>query len=128
MNVKRVWRIVFTAMLFTMLLFACSKDEPAKVSNQTDMKSESQVTQIPTKEAQESKTEGTNQESKPTDIVTQQPVGQMKDDTAKEGETIKKEICDISSIDLVKEIKIGWNLGNTMDATGGSGISSETSW
>jgi endoglucanase len=39
-----------------------------------------------------------------------------------------KEMSDISSIDLVKEIKIGWNLGNTMDATGGSGVTSEISW
>ena len=37
-------------------------------------------------------------------------------------------IRDISSKELVKEIKIGWNLGNTMDATGGTGIMSETSW
>jgi len=29
---------------------------------------------------------------------------------------------DISAIDLVKEIKIGWNLGNTLDAP------TETAW
>jgi endoglucanase len=32
---------------------------------------------------------------------------------------------DISASDLVKEIKIGWNLGNTLDASGGQGIFSE---
>lgn len=38
-------------------------------------------------------------------------------------------IRDISSMKLVKEIKIGWNLGNTLDATGNSGsLKSETSW
>lgn len=50
----------------------------------------------------------------------------------KEGETqvtgSPSPIRDIPSIELVKEIKIGWNLGNTLDATGGSGLSSETSW
>lgn len=35
---------------------------------------------------------------------------------------------DISSVELVSNMKIGWNLGNTMDATGGKGLSSETSW
>ena len=30
--------------------------------------------------------------------------------------------------DLVAQMKVGWNLGNTMDATGGSGIDAETSW
>ncbi len=38
------------------------------------------------------------------------------------------EIRDISSWELVKEMKIGWNLGNTMDATGGDGLDAETSW
>lgn len=37
-------------------------------------------------------------------------------------------IADISSKDLVADMKIGWNLGNTLDATGGMGISSEWSW
>ncbi|MDE7287896.1 MAG: cellulase family glycosylhydrolase [Oscillospiraceae bacterium] len=30
--------------------------------------------------------------------------------------------------EFVSEIKVGWNLGNALDATGGSGVSSETSW
>ncbi|WP_349667556.1 glycoside hydrolase family 5 protein [Lacrimispora sp.] len=37
-------------------------------------------------------------------------------------------IRNISSRDLVREIRIGWNLGNTLDATDGYGLSSETSW
>ena len=35
---------------------------------------------------------------------------------------------DITSVELVKELKIGWNLGNTLDATGGSLLSTESSW
>ena len=37
-------------------------------------------------------------------------------------------IRDISSWELVKEMKIGWNLGNTLDATGAEGLNAETSW
>ena len=33
-----------------------------------------------------------------------------------------------SAIDIMKNIKVGWNLGNSLDATGGSGVTSETSW
>lgn len=33
-----------------------------------------------------------------------------------------------STSDLVKQMRIGWNLGNTLDATGGDGVNSETSW
>lgn len=42
--------------------------------------------------------------------------------------TEQEEMRDISAWDLVSEMKIGWNLGNTLDATGGSGVDSETSW
>lgn len=37
-------------------------------------------------------------------------------------------IRDISSVELIKEFNIGWNLGNTLDATGGYMLSSEMSW
>ncbi len=39
-----------------------------------------------------------------------------------------KEITETSSVKLVQKMKTGWNLGNTMDATGGIGLASETSW
>ncbi len=36
---------------------------------------------------------------------------------------------DVSPMDLVKEMKIGWNLGNTLDAVGGSiGVNMEMAW
>lgn len=37
-------------------------------------------------------------------------------------------IADISPMELVADMKIGWNLGNSLDATGGIGIMSETAW
>ena len=38
-------------------------------------------------------------------------------------------IADISSMELVSQMKIGWNLGNSLDATGGGiGVMTETSW
>ncbi|MDE6727626.1 MAG: glycoside hydrolase family 5 protein [Oscillospiraceae bacterium] len=33
-----------------------------------------------------------------------------------------------SAADLVKQMKVGWNLGNTLDSTGGTGVDAETSW
>ncbi|MBR1739254.1 MAG: glycoside hydrolase family 5 protein [Ruminococcus sp.] len=33
-----------------------------------------------------------------------------------------------SATDLVAQMTTGWNLGNTLDATGGNGVDSETSW
>lgn len=34
----------------------------------------------------------------------------------------------VDPVKLCSEITIGWNLGNSLDATGGSGLNSETSW
>lgn len=34
----------------------------------------------------------------------------------------------LSPVELCEKITIGWNLGNTLDATGGSGLNTETSW
>lgn len=41
---------------------------------------------------------------------------------------IDGEIRDITSMELISELTAGWNLGNTLDATGGMGLTSETSW
>ncbi|MCD8094970.1 MAG: glycoside hydrolase family 5 protein [Ruminococcus sp.] len=41
---------------------------------------------------------------------------------------VNMEIRDISSWELVQEMTIGWNLGNTMDATGSNGLDNETTW
>lgn len=37
-------------------------------------------------------------------------------------------IKDITSEELVADMKMGWNLGNTLDATGGIALESERSW
>ena len=40
-----------------------------------------------------------------------------------------KSFTEVKAIDLVKEMKAGWNLGNTFDATGGdNSLQSEISW
>ena len=49
----------------------------------------------------------------------------------KEEENKIKEMRDLTGTQLVQEMKIGWNLGNTLDATGGTKddpLSAETSW
>lgn len=42
--------------------------------------------------------------------------------------TEQEEMRDITAWELVKEIKTGWNLGNTLDATGSSSLAAEISW
>ncbi|SFC60199.1 glycoside hydrolase family 5 protein [Ruminococcus albus] len=38
------------------------------------------------------------------------------------------EVRDISAMELVAEMKTGWNLGNSLDATGAAGNASEVNW
>lgn len=42
--------------------------------------------------------------------------------------SVNDGIRDLPSMELVKEIKIGWNLGNTLDASDAKDLTSETSW
>lgn len=68
-----------------------------------------------------------NQEDVTTSInntPTSIPEEKVADQVAKENVTINK----IASIDFVKELKLGWNLGNTLDAKGGIGVMSENAW
>lgn len=63
--------------------------------------------------------------------IEQDKKSNPENDTAPEIEpdTTPLSIRDISSVELVKEFNIGWNLGNTLDATGGGAlINTETSW
>ena len=39
-----------------------------------------------------------------------------------------KEFSSITGFELTKDMRTGWNLGNTFDATGASGLPSEMSW
>ena len=44
-------------------------------------------------------------------------------------DTGSKSFKNITAIELVRDMKTGWNLGNTLDATGGGkGLASEVSW
>lgn len=40
----------------------------------------------------------------------------------------EQTVRGLKAKDIVAEMKVGWNLGNTFDATDGNGIASETSW
>ncbi|MGN0667095.1 MAG: glycoside hydrolase family 5 protein [Huintestinicola sp.] len=42
--------------------------------------------------------------------------------------SVESSVTEQNPVEFVKDLKMGWNLGNTLDATGGEGMSSETSW
>lgn len=61
----------------------------------------------------------------PTPVATATPAATS---TPTPSPTPELTIADISPMDLVADMKIGWNLGNSLDAQGGIGIMSETAW
>lgn len=70
-----------------------------------------------------------NQEQSGTlESVVENVVEEAETATEKQQKEMAVTIKDISSAELVADMKIGWNLGNTLDATGGTGLSSEWSW
>ena len=38
------------------------------------------------------------------------------------------DVSKATSQQILEDMGIGWNLGNTLDAVGGSGLNTETSW
>lgn len=122
-------------LLAVTLLLACNKGGTAKVDSQKD-NTETQITKheenkeaTPTAAAAKTATpEATPTEALAESTEEQEPVVTPELQSEPVLQEIK-EIRDLPSADLVKEIKIGWNLGNTLDATGGGNtLNSETSW
>ncbi len=59
--------------------------------------------------------------------VTQAPADNDEDGEADDKGFTGGAVAD-NPVDFAASLKLGWNLGNTLEATGGSGLMSETSW
>lgn len=130
-KISRGFILILLILASIAILAACSKDKPV---NQNMDKQETEVTLSPEDKEEEPLKDNSTDDNTSTDTTEntdneEQNMDSEDEDSDKE-ETVTElqEIRDITSVELVKEIKIGWNLGNTMDATGGVEIMSEISW
>ena len=71
------------------------------------------------------KTDTENSSSKTEETFTPEFLFDSEKAVKDEGQ---KEFSSITGFELTKNMRTGWNLGNTFDATGTSGIGSEMSW
>lgn len=136
--------LIFILLLTISMLFACDKGNQAEVSKQAESQVETQeetpendvqVSEAPENNTGDIDAAGVTEAAEVTEAVDATPAAENTVDPNTQttdgqvpSNSEKKEIRDIPSTQLVKEIKIGWNLGNTMDATGGNGVNSESSW
>lgn len=80
----------------------------------------------------------TKPKSQPPAVASHEPVKQetpadpgvvlLFDETTIIKDTENKPFPNVSVIETVKNMTVGWNLGNTLDATGSGNIYSETTW
>lgn len=98
MKFKRIMSLVMSAVL-AVTLCGCNKNSSSDGSGSQSVSDNSEV----------QSSEG-NSESVPENEQRNDP---MNITSAKE---------------LVAQMKVGWNLGNTLDSTGGEGVGAETSW
>ena len=107
--------IVLIISILSVFSFTSCKNEQNKTKEQ-------EIVSVENIDNDEKKEDKESKEDKKDD----EPIKNIEIE-AEEEEAPPISIRDIPSTDLIKELKIGWNLGNTLDATGG-GVNSETSW
>lgn len=119
--------ILVSILAVTAVLSACSKGDNKDTGSQQGTNNEAQATTAPTAVPEATAVPTAVPTVAPTQVPADTGISQtpMPDPSWSDD---MKEMRDVPSVDLVKEIKIGWDLGNTMDATGNSTLGSEISW
>lgn len=106
-------------------LVSCSKEQKIEIVKETS----SNVSENNQEENEKSETDAINEESENDAIIEKTENDVLNDSEANKENEYEINIRDIPSTELIKEFSIGWNIGNTLDATGGgSSVSSEVSW
>lgn len=119
--IKRKMVLCFTVAI-AMTLFLCACKSGSELSSSTWNSSQSYSEQESSKQPNVGSSTSSSTKSN-SDIPDS-----SDNDTSVEAPSDKNVIGDITAKELVEQMRVGWNLGNTLDATGGSGLGAETSW
>lgn len=112
-KIKGCFLLITISLLISFTFISCVKEQDSITENQENKVKEEIV------KDEEVSTVIPEEESAGEDFLTEESIIEKS----------PLSIRDIPSTELVKEIQIGWNLGNTLDATGGGALlTTETSW
>lgn len=128
---KKFLHYVCLVLITCTLIFSCTPSvtpEQNNSSNQTNSSSTPDSEKQPENPNTNPDPENTDPEEPETEPASYNPDSNDAD-PHKITAINKKEFTPAqTSVEMAKAMTIGWNLGNTLDANGGSGLSSETSW
>lgn len=120
MKPKRIFELALSAIMSISLCACGNGDSSAARSSETISSANS--SEVSVANASEISAENSSE------ISNENSAAVSSAETTSNNSPKESEIGDVSAKELVSQMKMGWNLGNTLDATGGSGISAETSW
>lgn len=110
---------VIAVLMTTVILCGCG----SQATGEPTTESESQVEETVVEKTQESTETEAGEETEESEVAQtgfSVPVAGIKPRS--------DEMRDITPTELVSEMTVGWNLGNTLDSEGTSGLAAETSW
>lgn len=117
-------------LLCTILLYSCGNIKKTDTIETENIVNQSKTDTDSISEKEPSDTLDNGQQET---VIEEKQVEEMNNEEKGEEKVAMddnfEEMRDIPSTQLIKEIRIGWNLGNTLDAMGGGNtLSAETSW
>ena len=122
-------KLQIAAVILLLVLFSssCKKNQSAKSGESTMAEAFLRAQKSSKSSASDKESDKTNSVSKGENLSPLQRIIFNRDTAVVDKNSVSFNEC--RAIDIVRDMKNGWNLGNTFDATGGGeGLKSETSW
>lgn len=116
---------ILCLMCFAVFAVSCKAKAKTEVQNANPMAEAFMSAQVA--KASQKKADAENKTASVTTVNPLEIISYNKESAVVDNGS--KTFKEIKAIELVKDMKTGWNLGNTLDATGGGrSLASETSW
>ncbi len=130
---KKFISVAMVALISASALFGCGKSSNTETVNPDaaqQVEDASATSSEPAADSENAEAAETNDDSASAEVAAEAASDEASAEVVEvHGIRARSdEMRDISAKELVAEMTAGWNLGNTLEATGGEGLSSETSW